>query len=418
MKNGIDRVILLSLLAILSGLVLFLCGCEDPGPVGVVVIYDRVEVHDASRAPRISDYKDDIWNEASLSVIRVGDSAAYTDDFGARSINLQAIRAAGRLYVKISWSDQDYDAWPEYLWCDRDTLSGEIGVIVPGTIIDTLVDTIYHVTDTLLDTSYTIVNTIPDDYLRIDSVVSDSSVNYETVSWTRLDAFELGYEISGEDTTFYNRGADQDRVAIMWGEGGNDTVKADCFRLCHETANPSGHHMYTNNTDHVDVWHWQSAKTDPLYLALDEYWNTDGPQIDAGQSLAHTSNFDEINIRPLSMHTSGAANRNPFLLAEEAVSFDSAVNWPDLYRMPGFVLHDITPGSATDVSAFSWYKDSYYSSGNTWTVLMSRALTTGNSDDIDFGVLNHGDSVMVTVAVMDNADRLHSGSTPFYFIFK
>jgi hypothetical protein len=264
--------------------------------------------------------------------------------------------------------------------------------------------------------------------VKIDTiVVNDTTVD---TSWTQQQGFVLTIAVDtitdpddtniiiGFDTTRSNSGYDQDRLAIMWDVGDNGVEGADCASMCHDPSDTTvlGHRMYTTGGGHVDVWHWQAATSDPVLLARDEYWSDQGRESDAVVRDLTISNYDSLNQQPLNMHVNDTTFTGRFLHADEAVAFQpvtAGYEWPDNYRMPGFVIDDNASGSVTDVSSYSRWNQSL----GRWEVILSRSLSTGNADDIDFSGIAAGDSVQVTIAVMDNAGRLHSGTIPFYFIF-
>ncbi len=378
-------------------------GCDDPGPSGVSYIYDRVVVYNSDTAPPMNDPSSSIWNKASASYLRIGDTTGgYTSDFGDRLILVQAIKAAGRLYLKAEWSDGVFDARPEYILHLRDTS------LIP---FDTTFDT----------TDYNLPVTV------------DTVVLYDTTvdtSWMKQQAFTLAVFVDtildpedtniiiGFDTTLSNAANDQDRFAIMWNTGENGSEGADCASMCHDIADTSvlGHRMYTTGGGHVDVWHWQAATSDPILLAHDEWWSSQGRESDETIRPLAVSNYDTINQRPLNMNVNDTAFTGRFLHADEAIPFQpvtAGVDWPNGYRMPGYVVDDLASGSVADVSSYSRWNMSL----GRWSIIMSRELTTGHDDDFDFSTVDAGDSVQATIAVMDNADRLHSGTKPFYIIF-
>lgn len=379
-------------------------GCEDPGPSGSTIIYDRVVVYNSDAVPPMNDPASNIWNDAVVSYLRIGDTTAgYTSDFGNRLIFVQALKAAGRLYLKAEWSDLEFDARPEYIVHNRDSAYIPTG--------DTIFDTIDFSLPVTVDTLVQYDTTVDTSWMRQSDFVL--SIIVDTI--TDPDDTNI---IIGFDTISSNSGYDQDRFAIMWDVGDNGAEGADCAGMCHDLADTSvlGHRMYTTGGGHVDVWHWQAAAADPVLLAQDEYWSDQGREIDVTVKPMAVSNYDSLNTRPLNMHVNDTAFTGRFLHADEAVAFQpvtAGFEWPDNYRMPGYVVDDNASGSIADVSSYSRWNQTL----GRWTIVLSRSLATGNADDIDFSAISAGDSVMVTIAVMDNTNRLHSGTIPFYIIF-
>jgi hypothetical protein len=372
---------MLSVLTLISAVSLIISGCTDPGSpeTGTYSISNRLVVYQSAAAPPTDDPNDGVWDNALAGAISLGESG-YPDDFSSPTkCFMKAIKTAERLYIRAEWTDLDRDVWPNRIVHYRDSTFDT--VTVDPLVIDTVVSTSWTRSATYVEIT-TIDTTVTDDSTIIDTTVS--SVR-----------------------------ADQDRFAIIWDIGDNGDEGADCITMCHSSGHAtSGDKMYTTGGGHVDVWQWLSANSDPLLLTRDEYWSDEGRQLDAGDSLA-ISNFDDAAGEPIYAHPDDVESSRPFLHSDSAIDFTLAKERASGYEMPGYVLNDNAEGSAIDVSGFS-----HYGVNTTrWVILMSRALSTGNSDDIDFTQVQSGDSVMVTIAIMDNADRLHSGSAPFYIVF-
>jgi hypothetical protein len=63
---------------------------------------------------------------------------------------------------------------------------------------------------------------------------------------------------------------DEDRLAIWWDINAQDFAKEGCAALCH-ADDPQDQRMRTRNPDgHADLWHWKSARTNPMGLADDQ----------------------------------------------------------------------------------------------------------------------------------------------------
>lgn len=338
--------------------------CEDPGSYGEVepVIYDRVLVHESTTSPPMDDPRNDIWRDAVSTVVFASDSA-FADSIpviDSLPVYIKAIKTAEYLYLRVRWGEnplvgrRTYSVWP---------------------------NPIVH-------------------RFTVDTVAHDT-----TDFWFRRNSYD-------DADTIRN---DQDRFVIVWDVGDNGGEGADCRSMCHAVGDTSilGHRMYTTGGGHVDVWHWQVATSDPVLLARDEYWGTDGRAVDLFTQRVADTNFNALGARPVSMHTDSTRWFRPFLHSDDAVAFDTLRIWKDLDSLPGYVVHDNASGSIADVDCFS----SFSRTDGTWTILMRRQLTTGNADDIDLAVIAPGDSVMVSVAFMDNARDVHHGSRPFYMIF-
>ncbi len=344
-------------------------GCSDPGPVELAQtsISNRVIVSSLVSEPPMDDPRNGIWDQAVTGAITVGGDSL--DAGYAGPVYVKAIKAGGRLYVRAEWSDDSRSIRPN-------------GIVHSVTIVQ--------------DST-----TIPP---HADT----------TTAWLQNPSFLVVTTSEGKVLYQY----DQDRVAIMWDMGDNGTEKANCATMCHTTDQLSslGHRMYTTGGGHVDVWHWQAGTTDPVLLAADEYWDAEGRKVDDNVVPIFVSNFNQVDGRPYNEHRDTSAFFGPFLHADSTAPYSDSVNWLNGYQMPGYVLYDNASGSIADVQAYATYNVGY--SARRWIVLLSRALGTGNADDIDFSTIPAGDSVQATLAVMHNSDRIHAKSLPFYFIFR
>ena len=350
-------------------------GCDNPGgfDISTTTIPNRVVAYYSPQEPPMNDPRNKIWDKALTGAITVGDSAdsALPNYFGKSVVYLKAIKTPSRLYLRAEWGDATRNIDPN-------------GIVSIVTI------------------TYDTITTNP---LDIDTI--------RETTWERRLSYVVIVGPDGNTEIRY----DQDRLAVLWDMGDNDPEKADCRSMCHDATHLStlGHRMYTTGGGHVDLWHWQAATSDPVQLAVDEYWDASGRVPDEQISPIATGNYDAVKQQPLYSHRDTTAFADTILHFEDAVAFRDSILWPNRYEIPGFVVYDNASGSIANVSAFSGYSKS--SLGNRWTVIMSRALTTGNVDDRDFSAIDAGDSVMVTIAVMNNADRFHSGSAPFYIKF-
>ncbi len=356
----------------LSGLLgLMFLGCEDPGSYGQVepLTYGHVVVHSSAVEPPMDNPRDAIWNGAMTTAIFASDSA-FADSLpviDSLPIYIKAIKTSEYLYIRVRWGEnavinkRSYSVWPNPM--------------VHFVSVDNSGDTSRYWSRRATQDIFT-------DTLLIDTVIV----------WH-----------------------DQDRFAVIWNTGDNGSEGADCRTMCHMPADTSltGDRMYTTGGGHADVWHWQAATTDPVFLAEDEYWGPEGRAVDAFAQPIFDVNFDSVLFLPLSMNEDPNQRRKPFLHLDDAIPFDSTYTWNNLDSIPGYIVNDNATGSIADVNAYS----SFSRTDKSWMVVMRRRLTTGNGDDFDLGSIQPGDSVMVTMAFMNNATSIHHGSRPFYIVF-
>jgi hypothetical protein len=361
-------------LLVVGTLALTIYGCSDPESSEPEVRSEpgRLVVYNSATAPPINDPRAEIWNWPVIGAIAVSDSMISDSSILVDTLRLRAVKAGGRLYIRAEWvedrsvSGRTYSVWPN-------AIAHYIDIADSGdTIFDFWQPQKSFETDTTYDTLGAIVDI---------------------------------------DTTLH----DQDRLALFWDTGDNGGERADCRSMCHAVADttPGGRRMYTTGGGHVDVWHWQAATTDPVLLAEDEYWGDTGRASDAVTQPIYESNYDSVVRQPRFMHQDSTKRYQPFLHVDQAVPFDSTLKWYSSDILPGYLLHDNASGSVTDVTAFSSFSRTF----GIWVVLMTRSLTTGHADDIDLAAIPAGDSVMVTLAFMNNSNRPRLGSAPFYIIF-
>jgi hypothetical protein len=363
--------IILPLAAGLLGLIFL--GCEDPGSYGQVELltFGHVVVHQSAVEPPMDNPRDAIWNDAPTSAIFASDSAFAEDSSAVDSlpIYIKVIKTSEYLYLRVRWAEnavisstyRTYSVWPNAM--------------------------VYNV-----------------------SVSNDTDT---TLYWTREGKKVIYTDTAHVDSVIYWH--DQDRFAVIWNTGDNGGEGADCRTMCHAVADTSltGDRMYTTGGGHADVWHWQAGTTDPVYLAEDEYWGPEGRTVDAFAQPIFDANYDSVLFVPLSMNQDSTQRLKPFLHLDDAIPFDSTYSWKNLDSIPGYIVNDNASGSIADVSAYS----SFSRSDGSWMVVMRRLLNTGNPDDFNFASIQPGDSVMVTMAFMDNSPAVHHGSRPFYIIF-
>lgn len=402
--------------AIWAGIILITSGCSDPGRLNVgSVAFGNVHVSDVDRAPVFNDLFDEIWAKIPSYVINTDDPDYANKSVWPRVCSMKVVQTADRIFMRLEWRDFSYNVGTGKIVHVRDSnflFNGD-------TIFDTLVtlpidiDTVL-LKDTIVDTAW------------VQSTPFTESMTFTTLIDTIIsNGTDTIYDTISVDTNYYNAGSDQDRFAILWDMGLNGSEQSDCATMCHlalADTTASGDHMYINGGGMVDLWQWQAAMTDPLLKAADDNMSALGISGDQITDSLYFSNYDDSLILPIFMHSSGADHKEAFLHSSDKVSFkgvdsiawgSDAIDWPAGYIMPGFVLNDNATGSQSDIDAFSGWDRRR----GKWILLLSRLLDTGNSDDADLSAIASGDSVMVTISIFDNTDRLHTGSAPFYIVF-
>jgi mono/diheme cytochrome c family protein len=133
--------------------------------------------------------------------------------------------------------------------------------------------------------------------------------------------------------------------------------------------------------DEADIWHWKSSRTEPSGHADDKYLNyhlgsTDGRHPDNG--VAAYAGNDLSGSDPTSMHLSGLTYTGDRLYLVDTVPYAASALAGD--QIPRYISR-APMASRGDVETQAYYN----SLTNTWTVEFVRLLSTGNTDDHDFG---------------------------------
>lgn len=232
----------------------------------------------------------------------------------------------------------------------------------------------------------------------------------------------------------------EDRFYALFDNGG--TNGADCAALCHDAGDTSteGRRFYGAAGDDADVWDWKANRTGIAKLADDMHLTTEKVDFDPIVSLTGDSLYylnyaieqqpdtevETYIVLPKKMHPDSTAFTGPALLESEMpggifVPFNPDLDWvtfplnlpPAGLYLPGYYIWNNTghDGSRWDVRA-----QSNYSAGK-WTVVLRRALTTNDADDVSFD-FSIPDSIAISIAVTDNSGIKHLGHAPFYLVFQ
>lgn len=285
------------------------------------------------------------------------------------------------------------------------------------------------------DTLYGKNTSLNDDTLAMKVIVTSTDI-YVKATWRDYTDDFLGSYIrktSGagawELVNIADVGAGDDAFFIIF-DVANGTEKADCATMCHAVANE----MATTGGGNVDSWAWLSGTTNGAKLAEDQWIESSGgPDMDvliSGNKLAYIDNWDDGLSRPRFMHENDTSFHGDYLYTVDTTAFDGnpSFGWDSVsgYRMPAHIVDSTVyktagAGGAWDVKAISSY------SGNHWTIVLKRALSTDKSsgaeqDDVE---LTGIDSIQVSIAVANHHTDInedpgwweHSGSYPFYLVF-
>jgi len=179
----------------------------------------------------------------------------------------------------------------------------------------------------------------------------------------------------------------EDRISLLFEINRiNNFATKGCAIVCHVPPGASnaknGKFGTSTAAEKGDLWHWKAARSDPAGVA-DDTWLTKITDEKGGRKSDDGSGGDQRNMTedksaPKYMPAPGQTlGKHDILLAAHAVEIPSDMVFKTgdtlTYRMPK--KHE---GSRGDIQAESHY------AGGGWTVMLSRALDTGNEDDVAF----------------------------------
>jgi len=247
---------------------------------------------------------------------------------------------------------------------------------------------------------------------------------------------------------------DEDRLAIMW-DMGSARDQSGTFRdrgcqvACHGNMHP------LNGA--VDIWQWRAARTNPIQFQrsgalrvgfADDGYADSGGRIDDPGSGFFRNNYTLINCsgggrapRPLKIPDAldedgrPSIRDNDFMRPCEYVFDASAsplntcsrrnpcrqfeqedvLDWVEGDDLSATLLSRPASEGARqsrhNVEARGQWVGIFGGSvlKGTWSLEMSRLLSVGNPEDIDFN-LNQAEPYSMAIAIMNNAGRVHAGS--------
>ncbi len=214
----------------------------------------------------------------------------------------------------------------------------------------------------------------------------------ETLS--RIYTFQGGKWEAHEDN--------EDMINLAWDIHGNiDKYPTEgCRRICHEDNDEYSSMNTKKASEKVDLWQWQSQRTNPTGYGSDQYMRNEiksihgimtGRRDDQKKSGGVTVNWDEAKKRPLYV---GKGKGGPFLMKGDAQKVTDSMKFTEGMVVPTEVL-ERPMGSLGDIQAKGVWAD------GKWTVELKRALKTGQGDDIQFTDLKK--AYFFGVAVHNNA---------------
>jgi hypothetical protein len=218
------------------------------------------------------------------------------------------------------------------------------------------------------------------------------------------------YQYNGEN--WGKTEGNEDRFNIAWdiGESSPNFYMMGCMASCHYMMTDEPY-MATNYSDEkLDLWHWKSQRTDPAGYADDQFIQSEvdfsadeitGRKADDKTGGSYVSNWDSEMQRPLYAPSDGNYIKRG-LLKTDAVEITDYSIFKEGDMIPREILERPT-GSRGDISAEAEWSDGY------WTLMLSRALETENSDDVGFDI---DETYPFAVSVHDNGHGIEHLTMP------
>jgi hypothetical protein len=213
---------------------------------------------------------------------------------------------------------------------------------------------------------------------------------------------------------------DEDRLGVVWEINRIDKFATKgCAVLCHNESKNKKEWYYSvsSSSEKGDLWHWKSVRSNPvgytedgLVVANPNMKPEEGRKRDAGSGRAEDNTTKDKSGPALMQDPAKPASIKGSLLAVEAVEIKDSSMFKEGDEIPGYVLNKEWKGSFADIKTAGIWKD------GKWTVMMSRKLTTGNNDDVEYDTRK---KYSFGVAVFDNANEENSyDSEPLKLEFK
>ncbi len=226
-------------------------------------------------------------------------------------------------------------------------------------------------------------------------------------SWKQLKKLDN----TGHDNTYY-----EDKFAFLWNISEKGFAKKGCDRSCHLAEDgmvadikdtSAGRHFTRTEGETIDIWHWKSARSNPVYQIDDQYINHTrneskgwGRHSDekTGGGYKNNQNNDKTAPKWMPIH--------PTPEATYWVMPDNKTLFKDTFK-PGDVVGGIAAKAATgsrgDIHARGEWKE------GVWTLELKRKLVTHHPkslmQDVQFDDLSK--QYRFGVSVFDNTQINH-----------
>lgn len=231
-------------------------------------------------------------------------------------------------------------------------------------------------------------------------------VKQQDGSWKQL----IAKDQTGHDNTYY-----EDKVAMIWDINEKGFTKKGCDKSCHITEEgmlegvkdtSAGRH-FTKEGETLDMWHWKSARTNPVNQMDDQFINSDrneskswGRHGDTKTGGGYKNNHNADKTAPAYMSSQPSEESRYWVMDDKKTKF------VDNFQ-PGDVIGGIVAapflGPRADLNARGEWKDGF------WTLEIKRLLVTNgeNSNEQDVQFADLGKTYRFGVTVFDNTQINH-----------
>jgi hypothetical protein len=191
-----------------------------------------------------------------------------------------------------------------------------------------------------------------------------------------------------DGTKWTHQEGDEDRLAFLWEITPiKDFASKGCAAVCHSEGNDAEKwYMAVDSADQKgDLWHWKSYRSDPLKFADDGFITVSdtkaspptGRASDPGSGGDSRNETADKSKPALMQDPAKTPSAKGFLVKGETVEIKDYSIFKAGDTVPYRILSK-PDGSCGDIKA-----NAVWANG-TWTVMLSRKLSTGNADDVAF----------------------------------
>jgi len=254
-----------------------------------------------------------------------------------------------------------------------------------------------------------------DEYLYMQVQWNDPTQSLMRFPWVKQDdgswKQRKNLDSTGHDNTYY-----EDKFAFLWNISEKGFKKKGCDRSCHLAENgkvddikdsSAGRHFTRNPGETIDIWHWKSARTNPVHQVDDQYidharnenkgW---GRHSDEKTGGGYKNNRNKEKTAPAWMPEKMDPLSAFWVMPDNRTAFKDSFKTGD---MIGGIAAEAATGSRGDIHAYGRWKE------GVWTLELKRKLITDHPksrvQDVQFDNLDK--PYLFGVSVFDNSQINH-----------